>query len=323
MMVENKVLIVNKMHRSILPMLSELGWKADYRPSIKREEILSILPDYEGLIIRSKTVVDRELIERGSNLKFVARAGAGIDQIDVAALDKNEIAMINAPEGNRGALGEQTVGMLLSLLHNVQRADREVRKGIWLREENRGLELGGKTVGIYGYGYMGSAFSERLSSFGCRVIAYDKYKEEYEDGYVQEVTKEHFEKETEILSLHVPLTSETKEYFSEDYLRRYTKLKFLLNTSRGEVLDLKAVVKLLKEGSLRGAALDVLENEKLETLTPEQRRVFEELTANENVILTPHIAGWTEESYVRINEVIITKMIELGLSANLAQTSKN
>lgn len=304
-------------------MLSDLGWKVDYRPSIKRAEILTILSDYQGLIIRSKTVVDRELISYGKDLQFVARAGAGIDQIDMKALEEKGILMINAPEGNRTALGEQTIGMLLSLLHNVQRANSEVKNGIWQREENRGLELSGRTVGIYGYGYMGSAFAERLSSFGCRVIGFDKYKEEYEDSFIQEVSKEHFEQETEILSIHVPLTSETKGYFTEEYLRRYPNLKFLLNTSRGEVLDLQAVSNLLKEGKIKAAALDVLENEKLKTLTLDEKKVFDELASNENVIMTPHIAGWTEESYVRINQVIINKMIELGLSTNLARTSKN
>lgn len=319
----SKVLIVNKMHRSILAMLDDIGWEVDYRPSIKREEILETLADYEGLIIRSKTVVDEELIEAGSNLRFVARAGAGVDQINISALEGRGIHLINAPEGNRNALGEHTLGMLLSLMHNINRSDREVRKGIWKREENRGIELRGKTVGIYGFGYMGSAFAEKLTSFGCRVIAYDKYKEGFEDRNIQQVSKEHFEQETEILSLHVPLTSETRDYFSEDYLRKYPNLKFILNSSRGEVLSLQAVLNLLKSGQLLGAGLDVLENENLETLTTDQKAVFDELAFHENVIMTPHIAGWTHESYVRINEVIVSKMVELGLTSNLARTSKN
>lgn len=320
---EGKVLIVNNMHPSILPMLEEIGWAYDYIPEISRKEILDILPTYQGLIIRSKTVVNKELINIGRQLKFVARAGAGVDQIDIGALEDKGIHLINAPEGNRGSLGEHTLGMLLSLMHNIDRANREVKSRTWKRENNRGLELSGKTVGIYGYGYMGSAFAEKLSGFGCRVIAYDKYKEDFGDGLVQEVSRAHFEKETEILSIHVPLTSETKEFFSYEYLSRFENLKFLLNTSRGEVLDLDAVVRLLREKKLLGVGLDVLENEKLETLTHQQAKTFDSLAADPNVIMTPHVAGWTHESYVRINEVIVNKMIELGLSTNLAQTSKN
>ncbi len=311
------------MHRSIATLLHEIGWDVDYRPTITRKEILEILPDYEGLIIRSKTAVDDELIGQGTNLKFVGRAGAGVDQININALEARGIQLINAPEGNRNSLGEHTLGMLLGLMHHINRSSNQVKEGVWKREANRGIELSGKTVGIYGFGYMGSAFAEKLTSFGCRVIAYDKYKEGFESRNIQEVTKQHFEKETEILSIHVPLTSETREYFSEAYLRRYSNLKFLLNTSRGEVLSLQGVLNLMNEGKLLGAGLDVLENENIETFSEAERRVFDELASNENVIMTPHIAGWTHESYVRINEVIVNKMIELGLSANLARTSKN
>lgn len=318
-----RVLIVNKMHESILPMLREIGWSVDYEPQITRAEILERLDQYEGLIIRSKTKVDKELIDSGKELLFVARAGAGIDKIDLKTLENENIHLINAPEGNRSALGEHTLGLLLSLMHNINRSSLEVKSLKWKREANRGIELGGKTVGIYGYGFMGSAFAEKLSSFGCRVIGYDKYKEDYEDGFVQEVSLEHFLEETEVLSIHVPLTSETKEHFDLEYLSKFKRLKFLINTSRGEVLDLSAVNEMLDNKTLLGAGLDVLENEKLDQLTEAQETEFERLINNPNVILTPHIAGWTHESYKRINEVIINKMIELGLSTNLAQTSKN
>ena len=318
-----KILIADKMHSSIVPMLKDIGWGVDYLPKITRGEILQTLAGYEGLIIRSKTPVDRELVERGENLKMLARAGAGIDQIDLSALEERNITLINAPEGNRNALAEHALGMLLALLHNISRANNEVKGGIWQREANRGLELTGKTVGIYGFGYMGSAFAEKLQYLGCRVVAYDKYKEDFSSRNVQEVTKSHFEQEVEILSIHVPLTSETRGYFTEEYLRRYPKLKFIVNTSRGEVLSLQGILNLIDDGILKGAALDVLENEKLDKLDNAQKQVFDQLTENENILLTPHIAGWTKESYVRINEVIVSKMIEMGLSTNLAQTSKN
>ncbi len=323
MMSPKRILILDKMHRSIGPMLSEIGWDADYRPAITRKEILEIIPEYEGLIIRSKTSVDKELIDKATRLKLVARAGAGLDQIDRNALEDRNIQLINAPEGNRSALGEHAVGMLLSLMHNVNRAANEMKAGVWKREANRGIELAEKTVGIYGYGYMGSAFAEKLSGFGCRVIAYDKFKEDFGSRQVQEVSLEHFEQETEILSIHVPLTSETRMLFTADNLRKYPKLKFIINTARGEVLSMKGVLELLEEGRLLGAGLDVLENEKIDQLTTDEKALYDALARREDVILTPHIAGWTFESYVRINEVIVKKMVELGMGTHLAQTSKN
>ncbi len=308
-MIENeRILVVNKMHRSIGSMLADIGWNVDYRPTIKRSEILEILPEYAGLIIRSKTVIDQELIDRGAKLKFVARAGAGIDQIDISGLEKRNIQLINAPEGNRGALGEHAIGLLLSLLHNINKGSNEVKNGNWYREGNRGIELGGKTIGIFGYGHMGSSFAEKLSGFGCRVIAFDKYKEEFGERHVQEVSLEHFEQETEILSIHVPLTSETRGYFTADYLRSFDKLKFVLNTARGEVLPLEGVLQLLEEGILLGAGLDVLENEKLDSFSLDERRIFNAMAQREDVIMTPHVGGWTNESYVRINEVIVKKL---------------
>ena len=319
---DRRVLIVNKMHRSIGMMLADLGWNVDYRPTINRKEILEILSNYEGLIIRSKTIIDQELIEQGANLKFVARAGAGIDQIDISALEKRNILLINAPEGNSGALGEHAIGLVMSLLHNINKGSNEVKLSKWHREDNRGIELSGKTVGIYGYGYMGSSFAEKLSGFGCRIIAYDKYKEGYSERGVQEVSLEHFEKETEILSIHVPLTPETENHFTTDYLRSFNKLKFVINTARGEVLPLAGVLQLLEDGKLLGVGLDVLENEKLDNLTAEQQHVFEALAQRQDVIMTPHIGGWSHESYIRINEVIVGKMIEKGLSKNVSDIRK-
>lgn len=316
------VLIINKMHRSIEAMLNKIGWSADYKPAITREEILEILPKYQGLIIRNKTVIDQVLIERGSNLKFIARAGAGLDRIDISALKNRNIDLINAPEGNRGALGEHTIALLLSLLHKINKGSNEVKKGKWDREGNRGIELEGKTIGIYGYGYMGSSFAEKLTGFGCEIIAFDKYKKGFGERLIQEVSLEHLEQETEILSIHVPLTLETKNHFTADYLRSFKKLKFILNTARGEVLPLNGVLELLEEGKLLGAGLDVLENEKLDTLNHQEQRVFDALAQREEVIFTPHVGGWTHESYKRINEIIINKMIEKGHLNNATYLSK-
>lgn len=308
-----KVLVVDLMHDSIVPLLTDAGFIPEYRPDIERPEVLAIIAEYEGLVIRSKLRVDRELIDAAKNLKFVGRAGAGLDQIDYSYLTEKGITLVNAPEGNRDALGEHTTGMLLSLLHKINSANQEVKSALWQREANRGWELMGKTVGIYGYGFMGSAFAKKLQGFDCQVLAYDKYKTRITDNYAQQVDMETFFREVDILSIHVPLTFETRFLFDDEYLAQFRKLKLILNTSRGEVLKLSSVIRLLKSEVLIGAGLDVLENEKLTQLTEAQKRDFQTLTEMPNVILTPHVAGWTYESYRKINEVLLSKLQEQGL----------
>ena len=312
-----KVLIVDDMHESITSLFEEAGFIPDYRPLIRPEEVHEIIHEYHGLVIRSKMSVDRELIDRAVNLKFVARAGAGLDKVDYTYVSSKGIKLINAPEGNRDALAEHTIGMLLAIFNKLNTATDEVKSGVWNREANRGWELMGRTVGVYGYGYMGAAFAQRLMGFSCRVVAYDKYKTGFSNDYLEEVSLQEFFDEVEILSIHVPLTSETGFLFDEKYFSRFKNLKFLLNTSRGEVVKLSAVNDLLKRGVLLGAGLDVLENEKLDKLTENQQADFKELTTYPNVILTPHVAGWTFESYRKINEVLIRKL----QAGDLAQLS--
>ncbi len=295
-------------------MLENAGFWPDYQPTIRRDGILQIIDQYVGIIVRSKTQIDKELIHKAINLQFVARAGAGIDNVDYPELTKNNIKLVNAPEGNRDALGEHTAGMLLTLLHKIHTANMQVKNGTWNREANRGYELKGKTVGVYGYGYMGSAFAKKLKGFDCSVIIYDKYKSGLSNEFAQQVDLSTFRRETEILSLHIPLTSETRYLFDEYYLDQFPKLRILLNTSRGKVLSLKALDMLLDRTKLIGAGLDVLENEKIDQLNPEEQEIFNRLAARENVIITPHVAGWTHESYKRINEIIVSKIQEEGLA---------
>ncbi|EMS33634.1 D-3-phosphoglycerate dehydrogenase [Mariniradius saccharolyticus AK6] len=303
-----KILIIDDMHLSIIPMLEQDGHEVHYRPEIKREEILAIIGDYEGILIRSKTPMDRPLLGQASRLKFIGRAGAGLEKIDLDYLAQREIRLFHAAEGNRDAVGEQAIGMLLALFNHSVRADQQVRKGIWKREENRGEELGGKTVGIIGYGNMGSAFSHKLRGFGVRVLAYDKYKSGFGDAFVQEVSFETLQAEADVVSLHVPLTPETKNWFTIDVLRKFQKPIYLINTARGEIITFETLNRALDEGLVRGAVLDVLENEKFETFTQGQKLGFERLAARENVIFSPHIAGWTHQSYQRINEVLVEKI---------------
>jgi D-3-phosphoglycerate dehydrogenase len=312
-MMENSVLVIDKMHDSLSNLLKGIGYEMVYRPDIRREEILRIIGDYSGLIVRSKTRIDEELISKGLKLKWVGRAGAGMDNLDLVFLEKRGIKVVNAPEGNRDALGEHGVGMILSLLHRLNTANNQIKGGIWDREGNRGFELKGRTVGIFGYGHMGNALARKLRGFECRVIGYDKYKTGFADENIEEVHLDTFRNETEILSIHVPLTHETNRLFTYEYLDQFKRLFLLLNTARGEVLVLKDLLRLLTEFKIAGAALDVLENEKINKLLPEEKKVFDELRDRNNVIFTPHVAGWTFESYEKINEVLVDKISRLKL----------
>ncbi len=308
-----KVLVVDEMHESLGSLLNEIGLEMVYQPKYTREDIMLHIGDYEGLIIRSKTQIDREIIDRASKLRFIGRAGSGVDNLDVDALKERNIHVVNAPEGNRDALGEHSIGMILSILHRLRKSDWEVRKNVWDREGNRGYELKGRTVGIFGFGFMGSAFAEKLSGFGCEVIAYDKFKSGFGTKYVKEVNLSEFKKKTEILSINTPLTNETRFLFDYNYLRDFEKLFIVLNTARGEILVLKDLLKLIKEGRVMGAALDVLENEKFAQLTDAQKEVLRELQETPFVHFSPHIAGWTHESYHRINRVLVEKISKLAL----------
>jgi len=303
-----KVLIIDEMHESITSLLKELNLEVEYLPQIKREEIISIIGNYEGLIVRSKTQIDAELLQNANRLKFVARAGAGVDNVEVEALEKRNIPLINAPEGNRDALAEHAMGMLLSLFNKINTADQEVRSGKWDREGNRGVELMGKTVGLLGFGNMGSAFAKRLSSFACKIIAYDAEKTGFSNEYVEEVNLEKLKAEAQILSLHIPMNAQNKGIINYEFLLGFKKLDYIINTSRGEVLILKDLLKLLKSGKIKGVALDVLENEKINSLNKEELLVFQELTSLKEVLLTPHVAGWSFESYEKINIVLSQKI---------------
>lgn len=303
-----KILIIDEMHLSIVDMLQKDGHQVTYAPKISREEILDQVGEYDGLIIRSKTPMDRELMEKAVNLKFIGRAGAGLDQIDLDYMVQRGIKLFHAAKGNRDAVAEHAMGGLLALFNHTIKADSEVRKGVWDREGNRGDELKGKTVGIMGFGNMGKSFAKRLTGFGVKTVAYDKYKMGYGKGLAEEVTWEKLKSQADILSIHVPLTAETRNFLTLDELGTFAKPIWLINTARGEVISFATLNAALDRGILRGAVLDVLENEKFKKFTPEQKAEFERLADRANVIFSPHVAGWTFESYVKINEVLVKKI---------------
>ena len=307
-----KILIVDDLHENIFPMLSEMGFEVNYQPSIKRSEILEIIGNYEGLIIRSKTKVDKDFLSYCEKLEFIGRAGAGLDLIDLPTANQLNIKVFAANEGNSDAVAEHTMGMILMLFNKLNWADAEIRQRIWEREKNRGIELKGMTIGIIGYGNMGMAFAQRLMGFDVKVLAYDKIeKKDYEYGlYAEKATMEEIFEETDLLSIHVPLTDETRMMVDDNFIQKFEKNIFMVNTSRGEIASVKSVLQGLQSGKIRGACLDVLENEKLSMLTFEQEEIYSQLFKMKNVVLTPHIAGWTVESYRKINEVLVNKVTE-------------
>ncbi|MEM8565851.1 MAG: NAD(P)-dependent oxidoreductase [Bacteroidota bacterium] len=303
-----KCVIADKMHETILPMLEEVGIEAEYTPTITRQELLEIIGEYEGLIIRSKTNIDKEFIEAATRLKWIARAGAGIDKLDVSAIENAGITIFNAPEGNRNAVGEHVLGMLLSMMNNLKKGDGEIRNNIWDREGNRGIELSGKTVGLLGYGFMGMAVAQKMTALGCHVLAYDKYKQSFSDMHAVESSMDEIFEKADVFSIHVPLTEETTGLIDSKYLSSFEKPIFLINTARGEILGLDDLLDQLDNNRILGAALDVLENEKINHLTDYQQITFNRIIKNHKIILSPHVAGWSFESYIRINEVLLEKI---------------
>ncbi|MFM7628538.1 MAG: NAD(P)-dependent oxidoreductase [Algoriphagus sp.] len=303
-----KVLICDEMHASITTLLEKEGFEVTYSPAISRAQLLKEVANYEGIVIRSKTPLDRPLLEKATRLKFVARAGAGLDQLDIDYLHEKKVKLFHAAKGNRDAVAEHALGGILALFNRLAVADQEVRRGVWNREANRGIELKGKTVGIIGYGNMGKAFAKRLEGFGVKVMAYDKYLSGFGNKQVQESTWKKIKAKAEVLSIHVPLTPETRDFFTLDELKEFAKPIWLINTARGELIRMSTLNQALDQGILRGAVLDVLENEKFDRFSSEQQKEFESLSGRENVLFTPHVAGWTTESYQKINEVLVKQI---------------
>lgn len=303
-----KILIIDEMHEGIIPLLEVLGHEPVYQPKITRAEILEQVHQYHGLIIRSKTPMDQELLSKATQLKFIGRAGAGLDQIDLDYLENRNIKLFHAAKGNRDAVAEHALGMLLALFNQFKKADQEIRNGIWDREGNRGVELKGKTVGILGFGNMGKAFAKRLKGFGVKVLAYDKYKTGFGDKFVNEVSWEELKSKADILSVHVPLTEETRNFLSLSELKSFRKPFWLINTARGEVISFQTLNTSLDQGILKGAVLDVLEIEKFKKFSLSQKIDFEKLAARDSVLFSPHVAGWTYESYQKINQVLVKQI---------------
>ncbi len=308
-----KVLFIDSTQPILKDRLEKAGFNCDYLPDLPVDEIIKIINKYEGIIIRSRIKLDKEILDRAVNLKFIGRVGAGMENIDVVYAESKGIKCYNSPEGNRDAVGEHALGMLLALFNNLCIANMEVRKGIWQREANRGLEIKGKTIGIIGYGNMGSAFAQRLKGFEAKVIAYDKYKTDFGNDFVSEVQLDAIFKESDVLSLHVPLTKETEFMVDSVFLAKFKKPIYLINTARGKVVKTRDLVDALKKTKVLGAALDVLEYEQssFEEIHQEKSNSdFKYLIQSNKVVLSPHIAGWTHESNIKLATYLTDKIIK-------------
>ncbi|MBW7870447.1 MAG: hydroxyacid dehydrogenase [Flavobacteriia bacterium] len=315
-----KVLLLDRNHDLLENGLKNLGFEVDSDYESPKEEILKRISNYDGIIIRSRIPIDSEFLNAAVKLKFIGRVGAGLENIDLKAAEKNGVQTFNAPEGNRDSVGEHAVGMLLMLVHRLRIADGEVKNGIWRREENRGDELTGKTIGIIGYGNMGKAFAQRLKGFEANVICYDIKAGKGDENAVQ-VTWEEFIDRSEIISLHTPQTAETIGMFDKELIDSIKNPFYLINTARGKSVVTKDLVEGLKSGKIIGAALDVHEYEKksFEKLDVSQLpEDFRYLIKSDNVILTPHIAGWTHQSKVKLAEIILSKIADWKKLHNIA-----
>ncbi|EJL71130.1 2-hydroxyacid dehydrogenase [Chryseobacterium populi] len=304
-----KILLLDKNHPLITEQLLEKNYTLEEDFSSSYDEVCLKISNYDGIIIRSRIPLDKNFLEKGKNLKFIARVGAGMENIDVEVAEKLGIQLINSPEGNRDSVAEHVIGMLLFLMHRLFIASQEVKNGIWKREENRGDELLGKTVGLIGYGNMGKATAKRFSGFGCKVIFHDIISG-LSDEYATQVSLEELKKTADILSLHIPITPETHYLIDENFISEMDKEFYFVNTARGKNVETKSLVKAIKSGKIKGACLDVLEYEKssFENLETENEDL-QYLLSSEKVIVTPHIAGWTHQSKEKLAQVIVDKIL--------------
>jgi D-3-phosphoglycerate dehydrogenase / 2-oxoglutarate reductase len=303
-----KVLITEDIHPSLVEGLSRIGYECDERFGISQQEAADIIHQYQGVVVATRIQFDKSMIDLASSLQFIARAGSGMENIDVAYAEARKIVCISSPEGNANSVSEHAVGLLLAMFHNITTSFVQTANEKWLVEENRVHELEGKTIALIGYGNTGRAFAVKLQPFKMRVLAYDKYLSGYGDEFASEAEMTSICTQAEIISFHIPLTQETQWMVDATYLQRFEKQIHLINTSRGKIIRHKELLQCIREKKVLGAALDVYENENFSSHTQEERGVFRDLVKTGSVIFTPHIAGKSFESKKKIAEVLLTKI---------------
>lgn len=307
-----KILILDPPHPYLLERFDQLKLSYDLMYKAPKDELMNVLGEYEGLVVRSRITLDKSFLEKGDKLKFIARYGVGLEHIDLKYAEAQNIAVFNSPEGSKDTVGEHALGMLIMLMNNLGRADREVRAGKWLREPNRGVEIKGKVVGILGYGNMGQSFAKRISGFEAeKVIAYDKFKTNYGDQYAEAVSLNTLFQESDILSIHIPYMPENHHFINKTFLEQFQKNIYLVNTARGTVLNTADLVEAMQAGKVLGAALDVIEYEEMSFVKLDLDQLpkpFQWLRQADNVVLAPHIAGWSMESKLGHAKVLAEKV---------------
>jgi D-3-phosphoglycerate dehydrogenase len=307
-----KILHIDSNHPTLISTLKNNGYINDLDISSSKEEIIKIIKDYDGLILRSRFKIDKDFIDNASNLKFIARVGSGLENIDCNYAKSKNIEVISSPEGNSNAVGEHAMGLLLSLLNNINTSSNQVKEGLWFREKNRGFEIEGKTVAILGMGNTGKSFAKKISSFNCKVFFYD-IDEKIKSKYAKKSSLDFLYKNADIVSLHLPHTINNIDLFNKEFIQKFDKPFWLINTSRGKIVNTLDLVDALNEKKILGAGLDVIdiESSSFNNIEKELNPYFNELINLKNVIITPHIAGWTFESNVKLSQIIIDKIKSL------------
>ncbi len=307
------ILITAKVHEHLINSFTKKGYVINYEPNITYTELLQKIPHVTGLLVTTRLAIDKQIIDAGKNLQWIGRLGSGMELIDVPYANSKNIICISSPEGNCNAVAEQTLGMMLCMKNNIIKACNEVKNGEWIRDENRGSEIMGSTIGIIGYGNTGAAFAKLLQHFNATVLVYDKYKKGFGNAYIVESTMAEICKKASVISFHVPLSSYTKNMVDDNFFELVENKPLLINTSRGNVINTSSLIKAIKSNTISGAALDVIENEKLETLTQEQKVAFNFLINQPNVLITPHIAGYSNEAFFKMADIILQKLMKLKL----------